>query len=143
MNPVGILTSATLIVIGCALWASFSRELIVRKGYSELFYPPTTGHFVTALGLVGAAFVVVDGFGYRSPMWFLTALGRHSLTIYVVHLIAIDLFSRQLDAKLSLPSFAVAYGVLTAGCVVLATFLDCIMKRFSRPPFLLRFFLGA
>jgi uncharacterized membrane protein len=143
LNPAVIIGAMALLVVGCIVWVVFPGELIVRKGYSELFYPPTIGHFVTALGVVAAGFVFFDGLGYSSSLWFLRVLGRHSLAIYVAHLVAIEVIARHLDTQLTLKRFALAYALLVAGLVALAALLDRMMRLVSRPPFLVRFLLGA
>lgn len=142
-NPSMMIPTAALLVVGCASWVLSPGALLVRDGYSELFYPPTTGHFVTALGVVGLGFVLLDGIGNSPALWFLRVLGRHSLAIYIAHLVIIDALARLADTMFTLEEFFIILALLAAGLVALAALLDRLMRLMSRPPFLVRFLLGA
>src|SRR4030095_1756200 len=47
-------------VLGIGLWLSYPGKLLIRDGYSELFYPPGPGYLLTALGAIFLLFYYVD-----------------------------------------------------------------------------------
>ena len=43
---------ALLVISGIIIWCIQNPNLLVREGYSELFYPPTIGYFCTYIGSI-------------------------------------------------------------------------------------------
>jgi len=79
--PAGLLICAG----GAALWYFQPGALIVREGYSELFYPPVPGFILTSIGLTLVLFSLVDlapGLALYQP---LRLLGEAALLMYILH----------------------------------------------------------
>src|SRR5262249_21376533 len=116
------LGSLGVLVVGCVVWLRWPGPLLVRGGYSELFYPPTGGFVVvTAVGVIVVLFWAVD----RRPSWFgadpLRALGESSLAMYLLHLVVIRYAIKPLWApRVELPAFLVLYAGLVGTLIAAA-----------------------
>jgi uncharacterized membrane protein len=139
----GLAVSGGVLVSGILVWRAFPGTLFTRWGYSELFYPPTIGYLLTALGVIALLFFIVDGIATKPLLAPLRVLGRTSLFMYILHLVVIDQVMERLWTNVSLRWFLVLY-VATAGALILVAFgVRAVMDRWKRSPFLVRFVLGG
>ena len=133
---------ATL-VTGCVLWMLYPGSLLVREGYSELFYPPTLGYIVTTLGLILVLFSVVD----RKPdaPFFepFRMLGESALAIYVLHLIIIRWVIGLILVPQPFGWFVFAYVVLMAHLFAVAYGLRKLKARWKNRPVIWKFILAG
>jgi uncharacterized membrane protein len=138
------LGSLGVLVVGCVAWWLRPGPLLVRGGYSELFYPPTVGYVVTALGVTGVLLWLVD----RSPSWLgadpLRALGESSLAMYLLHLVVIRYAIKPLwPPRVELPAFLMLYAGLV-GTLIAAAYAFRALKRRRRPGVMIaRVILGS
>jgi hypothetical protein len=79
--------------------------LLIRNGYSELFYPPVTGFVLTSVGVIILLFYIIDLNNSLSIYTPFSILGRWSLQIYVIHLVLIALLGKILG-QLKIPGFS-------------------------------------
>ncbi len=98
-----------MFVAGLTLWHSFPGPLYTRIGYSELFFPPTSGYLLTSLGVIVLALIFVHLTQYSSLWYPMLLLGRNSLFIYVLHLAIIKYFLDPTFHKCSLYTFLSVY----------------------------------
>ncbi len=98
-----------LLVVGSILWIAFPGNMYTREGYAELFYPPTIGFIITAVGVILLAIGIVDALSWKRIFEPFRSMGSYSLQIYVAHLIVIALFIQHLGLKVGLPAFIVVY----------------------------------
>ena len=129
--------SVALFVAGALIWSSRPGVTLTRAGYSELFYPPTVGYVITALGVIGVLFRLVDRRASARGFDVVCALGESALAMYVLHLLVIRYAIKTLwPARIELPGFVVLYVGLSALLVVTAFGLRAL-KRHWRPRVLL------
>jgi uncharacterized membrane protein len=98
-----------LLAVGSILWYVFPGNMFVREGYAELFYPPTIGFIITAIGIILLAIGIFDALPLNGLLEPFRSLGQYSLQIYVVHLAVIALIIKPLDLKVGLPEFILVY----------------------------------
>lgn len=136
--------SVVLFVAGAVIWRRWPGPLLTRGGYSELFYPPTLGYVITAVGLIGILFWLVDR-GVSLPGHdALRALGESSLAMYVLHLAAIHYLVKPLrPSRIELPAFVVVYLALAVLLVVAAYGLRRLKRRWRPRALPLRLVLGG
>lgn len=79
-----LVASGALAVIGAMTWWLDPGAMYVREGYCELFYPPSPGFVVAALGAFGLVGAGVDGRRTWLPLEPLRLVGRASLFVYVL-----------------------------------------------------------
>jgi uncharacterized protein len=126
-----------VVVGGCAWW-SHPGAMAVRCGYSELFYPATLGFVATAAGAVSLLVVLLASRGGGRLSRRLAPLGRRSLLLYVVHLLAIDRLGAVVGDELALGPFVVLCLDLILGLLLLTSALDVLAgsgprRRVTRP----------
>ena len=86
-----VLLSMILIVVGASLFWLYSGKLAIRYGYIELFYQPTPGFVLVAMGMIVGLIALVDFIGHIGFLTILHPLGEASLFMYIFHLIIINL----------------------------------------------------
>ena len=124
-----------LLAIGIAVCYMLRDTLLVRAGYSELFYPPTPGFVVAAVGMAVTLLAAIDwkpDLGVYRP---LQILGESALTIYLGHLVLIDYVIARNVTNLPLPGFAVLYAGMIAAMLALARAEQVLKSRWRESPF--------
>jgi peptidoglycan/LPS O-acetylase OafA/YrhL len=99
--------------------------MFIRNGYSELFYPPTYGFILTAIGVIIILFYIIDLKNSLIIYKPFSILGRWSLEIYIIHLFIISLLGKLLKPQ-SINIFLLMY----IGIVILILGLCNIMDKF-------------
>lgn len=89
-----IFTGLIILITGEILWNSYPGQLYIRNGYCELFYPPAPGFIITSIGIIVILFYIIDLKNDLSIYTPFSTLGRHSLQIYVIHLVLIAILGR-------------------------------------------------
>jgi len=137
------IAAIALSATGVSAWLACPGEQYTRGGYSELFYPPTLGFSITAIGVVLALLWAVNrnpGLKAYIPLYW---LGECSLFIYILHLpmILYVIYPRYQDKALAeflaICFCALLFLIGTAGSV------RQLKKRWPKRPLIIRFFLGA
>jgi uncharacterized membrane protein len=141
------IAGAALAAAGGIVWWAGPGELATRCGYSELFYRPTPGFLVAAIGvLLGLAR------GLERPAGLvlgrpLEPLGRCALLLYVVHLLAIRALASSIGEELTIGRFLALVAALLAGLLLLALIVDAAKRRLRergvRLPGMARTLLGT
>jgi uncharacterized membrane protein len=91
-----LLGGLVTLILGEILWTAIPGQLYIRRGYIELFYPPTLGFILTAIGVIIILFCIID---FKSSLAIykpLAILGRWSLHAYVIHLILIHILKKNM-----------------------------------------------
>jgi uncharacterized membrane protein len=137
------LMMVALLLVGIAVWTAYPGQQYTRDNYSELFYPPTIGFVLTALGLVMVLLFLIDRTAaspiYTPFRWF----GECALFIYILHLAIIAYVLEPMFGELNLANFmAVNFGtvVVLFGIAAAVRHLKRIWKR---RPYVLRLLLGG
>jgi uncharacterized membrane protein len=138
-----LLVGVAVLSIGAILWWLYPGSLLTRAGYSELFYPPTTGYAITAIGVIIILFSIVDRrpsfSGYRP----LRVLGEFSLLIYILHLALIEYIINLVWGEVDLQTFLLIYVALSVFIVLIAYWLRKMKERAKHRHFIVRFLFGA
>jgi uncharacterized membrane protein len=131
--------------IGVALWLALNPHLVMREGYSELFYPPTTGYWFTATGLIFIGFYCVERTQRFAVHTVFLKLGHASLFMYIFHLAVLAFILMPIGFLNSQPisTFIATYLVVIAIMVVVGYGLDKIKKKHKNLPFIVRFIIGS
>lgn len=119
-----------LLGLGLALISLFP-PLNDREGYSELFYPPGMAYIVSAAGFLSLATTWLPSLQSHHGLQAMALLGRHSLSIYVFHLIVIRLILNPLFPGLSVSAFLLLYLGLCISAWFFAKLLDRGTLRLS------------
>lgn len=137
-----LLVGLGLWALGSLLWWLYPGRLLTREGFSELFYPPTVGYVMSALGLILLLFAVVDWkpLALYGP---LRALGESALFLYILHLALIEYLIAPRWAGQPLGAFGGIYLALLAFLIAIAYGLRALKARWTARPFLLRVLLGG
>jgi len=137
-----LLAGIATIVLGGVLWIASPGKLLIREGYSELFYPPTLGYIVVSIGVMVTLFSLVDrkpGLALYKPI---IALGESSLFIYVLHLALIRYLLLPVWPARDFPAFILIYFVLMIFLVFTAYLLRRARKAWPARPFIVKFLMG-
>jgi len=132
-----------LLAVGIAAWVSYPGLHYVRAGYSEMFYPPTVGFILTALGFVLAALWLAHwnpGARIYAPLRW---LGEASLFMYVLHYSLIHFLLDPRFPGQPFPVFLLINFTTLLLLLALAGGLHRLKQVWSRRPFLVRFFFGG
>jgi uncharacterized membrane protein len=105
---------------GILAWWFYPGQLMTRAGYFELFYPPTIGYILVAIGLIVVLFSLVD----RQPSLVLykplRVLGEAALFVYILHLALIRYIIELVYSELDFLTFLLVYIVTTSFIITLA-----------------------
>lgn len=135
----------TIFSIGVVLWLAQNPHLVIRDGYSELFYPPTTGYLFTATGLIFLGFYVVERTRQLAVHRVFLKLGHASLFMYIFHqLILVFIitplgFLNNQPLAVFIPTYLVVIAVMVAAGHILAR----IKQKHKNLPFIVRFLIGS
>jgi uncharacterized membrane protein len=132
-----------LLGLGLLSAVLFPVAPLVRKGYSELFYPPSL-----AFVLLAAASVLFLFYAFRWK-WLshnrpLILLGKCPLLLYVVHLLFIHWVLMPVYPAASMPLYGALYALVIVILVGLASVVEVFKRRSTGPlPLVVRLLVGA
>lgn len=138
-----LLGGGAIFVVGAIAWWFYPGEMLVRNNYSELFYPPTTGYIITAIGIITILFSVVDYNPFFAMYNPLKVLGESSLFIYILHYAIIIYFIEDYLSNQKLPIFIGIYLVIIALILVIAYSLRFLKLRLKKYPHIVKFLIGG
>jgi len=118
-NQLFLLFGIIPLALGSFIWARHPGKLLIRGGYSELFYPPTLGYVIFSIGLIFLLFFIVDYTANNVIYKPFITLGQFSLHIYIFH-IALGNFLKHTIGPQSLLSFILIY-ILTITSIITAS----------------------
>lgn len=118
-----------LLVVGILVWLIFPGSLLVRAGYSELFYPPSIGYALTAIGLIVVLFTLVGWTSSSAICKPLSVVGESSLFIYVLHLALIEYVIYPFLAQQYIQAFSATYVALLVVVALLAYGLRAVKEK--------------
>lgn len=140
-----LLIGLTILSLGVSLWVLQNPQFAIREGYSELFYPPTTGYFLTATGLLMVSFYCVETTKQHPLYSVFLKLGHASLFMYLFHqillasvLMPIAFFNHQ-----PMIGFLLLYASVIALMVMIGHALHQFKQRYKNLPFIIRFIVGS
>ncbi|MGB8216691.1 MAG: heparan-alpha-glucosaminide N-acetyltransferase domain-containing protein [Candidatus Methanoperedens sp.] len=142
-GSVFFLTGIFLLLFGSVIWHFFPGKLLTRAGYSEVFYPPTPGYIISAVGLIVLLFFIVD---YKHSIIAynpLQALGESALFMYILHLSLIEYVIVPIWSKEDFQIFLLLYIALSLLLILIAYGLRFFKVKWRDHPFIIRFLLGG
>lgn len=121
------------------------HKLLTRDGYSEMFYPPTIGYCLVAIGLILLLFVLVDRSNKLSLYKPLEILGQCSLFMYLLHYIIIEKILSKIVPQELLPigQFLLVYLVFMTILTLAAWGISGLKQKWQKPPYIVKFILGG
>ncbi|MDD2724836.1 MAG: heparan-alpha-glucosaminide N-acetyltransferase domain-containing protein [Methylovulum sp.] len=134
-----------LAAAGIAIWCWQQPHLVIRDGYSELFYPPSMGYFLTACGLILLGFYAVEKTRHLPVYGLFLNLGHASLFMYIFHQIILVAVLKPIPALNNQPlwSFSLTYLVVIAVMIATGYGLARVKQAYKNMPFILRFLIGG
>lgn len=118
-GTIAVLGLSTLFLsVGTALAFRFPGPLLIRDGYSELFYPPTIGYLVMACGVILLLFWGADHLPRFRILHPIRVFGQTAFFTYLLHR-AIIAFAIS-DQPKAMSSFLLVYAGLVGFCLVIA-----------------------
>lgn len=138
-----LLGGAVTLACGVVLWRLAPGGLPVRGDYSDVFYPPTTGYVLTAVGLSLVLFAAVDRRPGRAAYRPLSLLGESALLLYLLHLVLIRYVITPAGPGGTLPGFVALYAGLVAVLLATAYAVRSLKLVWRHPPFSVRVLLGC
>ncbi|WP_294538813.1 heparan-alpha-glucosaminide N-acetyltransferase domain-containing protein [uncultured Rhodoblastus sp.] len=143
-NQQALPTAVALVVVGGIVWRIWPGRLLERAGYAEMFYNPTIGFILTAVG----CFLIVYRVAFYSQFshfWSpLRVLGESSLFMYMFHLVVIgEVFENWYPDPIGPWQFGLMWPLLLVAMVLLGCALRHVKARCKEMPYVLRFVLGA
>jgi uncharacterized membrane protein len=138
-------TGTVLFSIGVVLWLALNPQLGMREGYSELFYPATTGYWFTATGLIFLAYYGIEHTQRFGIYAVFLKLGHASLFMYLFHQAVLAFILKPVGFLNNQPisTFILTYLVVIAVMVAVGYLLDKIKREYKNMPFILRFIIGS
>lgn len=135
----------SLLTAGIALWLLQQPNLVIRDGYSELFYPPTVAYFCTAAGLILLGFYLVENTRQLPVHGLFLKLGHASLFMYILHqaLLAFALMPVVELNRQPLNRFLLTYSLTIGALIAIGHTLLAFKQKYKKMPFLVRFLIGS
>ena len=135
--------SLPVLLFGIAVWMNFPGALYTRAGYSELFYPPTLGYCLTAIGVALMAFSLVQRSQY-SQLWKpWQYLGQCSLSIYILHYALIHFVFETVWPHVPFPTFMILYALFALSLMSVAYGIHQWKSYHPPQGFFIKFLLGG
>ncbi len=140
-----LMTGLALLGTGVALWLWQQPHLVIRDGYSELFYPPTIGYVLTACGLILCGFYAIEKTHHLALYWPFLTLGHASLFMYIFHQLILVALLKPITALNNQPllPFLLTYMMVIAVMIATGYGLAIIKHRHKKLPFIVRFLIGS
>jgi uncharacterized membrane protein len=138
-----ILLGISILILGIIIWYFFPGKFLTRAGYSEVFYPPTIGYIMSAIGLILTLFSVVD---YKPAIVAykpLKALGESALFMYILHLALGRYIIAAIWPKGNFQSFLIMYIALIFFMILVAYGLRTLKSNWKNRPYIIRFLIGG
>ncbi len=138
-----IILGISILILGSIIWYFFPGKFLTRAGYSELFYPPTIGYIISAIGLILTLFYIVD---YKPTIVIykpLQILGESALFMYILHLLLGKYIIALVWSKENLQTFLLIYIGLSIFLILIAYGLRLFKIKWKVRPFIIRFLLGG
>ncbi|MGZ8190759.1 MAG: heparan-alpha-glucosaminide N-acetyltransferase domain-containing protein [Methylococcaceae bacterium] len=138
-------TGIIIFGIGVVLWLMQNPHLVIREGYSELFYPPATGYWFTATGLIFLGFFCVEMTKQLAVHTIFLKLGHASLFMYIFHQVVLVFILKPIESLNNQPlrTFIPTYLVVIAFMVATGYVLAVIKQKHKNLPFIVRFIIGS
>ncbi len=139
------LAGAIILAAGAVVFFLMPSARLTREGYSELFYPPTVGFILCAIGVIIVLFPLADKVRGLIVLDPLKALGESSLFMYIVHLAIIEYVILTIfkDGGFSISGFMGLYAVFTVVLILAAYGVRQLKRVWTTRPFVVRFLLGG
>ena len=138
-----LLLGIGILILGIIIWYFFPGKFLTRAGYSEVFYPPTIGYILSAIGVILTLFSIVD---YRPAIIMykpLQALGESALFMYIFHLALGRYIISNIWPKGNLQTFLILYIGIIVVMILIAYGLRILKSNWKDRPFIIRFLLGG
>ena len=138
-------TGIVIFSIGVALWLIQKPHLVIRDGYSELFYPPTTGYLLTATGLIFIGFFCIEITQRLAIHTLFLKLGHASLFMYIFHQIVLVFALTPFDFlnHQQMSTFLLTYLAVIVSMVAIGYLLARFKESHKNLPFIVRFIIGS
>lgn len=138
-----LLTGLVLLALGTVIWLVNPGSLLVRAGYSELFYPPTIGYVLTATGFAVTLFSFVDRTASSRVYRPFQTMGRSSLFIYILHLALVEYLFGLFILPFDIEAYVITYLVMLATVMVTAYLVRAVKNKRRLRPYALQLLLGS
>lgn len=142
-SPAAWAGSLSLLVLGLLVFVAAPGPLMIRFDYSELFYPPSMGFFLTSFGVIGCLFCFVDRYPDLPVLEWLRPFGESSLFVYAAHYVIIRFLLIPLLGLQPLGIFLLVYAALVGFLYLLCLLLRLLRPLVARFPLPLRIVFGA
>jgi uncharacterized membrane protein len=142
-HPKILCLSFAILIIGAIIWYLAPGPLLVRYGYSELFYPPTYGFMLTSIGLILLLLVIFDRCANDKILQPIDVLGQSALIIYLLHYAIIYYVIYPLFPKLNFSLYLLIYIVLAAAMIGVAYILKALKTCYPRRSLIIRLFMSG
>jgi uncharacterized membrane protein len=129
--------------IGTTIWRFYPGIMYTREGYSEIFYPPTVGYILIAVGAILALFYIVDLKPSLALYRVFQVLGESALFMYIVHIVVGKYVISPIWPQVRIPQFCLIYLVLTVLLILMGYSLRWLKEKWSHRPFIIKFLLGG
>jgi uncharacterized membrane protein len=143
IGPKPVTIALGLLVIGMAGWYFDPGQMQVRSGYSEIFYPATTGYLMLALAVVICALIACDYLRDNRLLEPIRKLGRSSLFVYWWHIALIHIGVHAWMEPQHLSRFIAVYAVVMIVLYVSVLGLQSQSQRLAKLPLAIRFPLSG
>lgn len=141
-NSWGLLVGASIFVFGAVIWWQNPGNLFSR-GYDELFYPPTTGYILTAIGLTLILYFFINLNPFLLIYKPLQVFGQSALFIYIMHLAIIELIIEKIWGEVNFINFLIIYIILTTFLMLFSYLIKLLKSNVRITSFILKFLLGG
>lgn len=135
-------TGTAVLAVGALVWWLYPGDLLTRGGYSELFYPPTPGFILTAVGVAVVLLAMIDWNPRLVLFRPLRLLGEFSLPLYLLHIVLIKYLIAPAWSEETLDHFVLLYAGVLLGLLLVAYAGRGLREKWRRPPLAVRVLLG-
>ena len=134
-----------LLAGGIFYWSLNPGALSTRMGWSELFYPASSGYLITALGVILLLLSLVDLIPHQKirHLKLVTTLGQSSLFVYWMHEVIIVMGLNHWIHPQPITSFAIIYIMLLAALYALTSKINQLKPRMRNWALPYRFVFNA
>jgi uncharacterized membrane protein len=140
--PVFLISTGTL-VTGAVVWSIFPSASYTRAGYSELFYPPSIGYCLSAVGVILYLFFVADINPKLIIFDPLRALGETALLVYILHQVVGNNLLSHFWKKNKMGKYVLIYIALTCLLILLCYGVRLYKHKKKKRWFISKFLLGG
>ena len=138
-----LLLASFILLVGAVYWYFLPGPMYQRRGFTEIFYPPTLGVLMMSLGVILFLLILADRTKHSRFWQPFRCLGEAPLFMYVVHLLIIGQLFVRFMPDLSAEQFLIVYAIFVVWLMVIGAIIRLAKREIASAPRWVQWIFGG